>query len=117
MPIEMIVEQMAEPRPLPLGRQDFNDWSDRIISGALIPGVDVESQRFALANSLLHLGPTESHKPDAHFIHILRKLAINQVAHAMAQENRAIVKQREDKELADKKAAEDAKTKETAPIQ
>ncbi len=41
----------------------------------------------------------------------------NQVAHAMAQENRAIVKAREDKELADKKAAEDAKTKETAPIQ
>lgn len=83
---------MNEPRPLPMGREDFDEWSDRIISGALIPGGEenreafVKSQKYALANLLLHLGPTESHKPDAFFIHSLRKFAINQVADSIRRE-------------------------------
>jgi hypothetical protein len=91
-PKEVIIEQMNEPRALPMGRKDFEEWADRIISGALIPGgsddpdVFVESQKFTLANMLLHLGPTESHKPDAHFIHSLRKFAINQVADTVRKE-------------------------------
>jgi hypothetical protein len=91
-PKEVILDQLNEPRPLPMGRTDFDEWSHRIISGALVPGgeedaeVFIDSQRYALANMLIHLGPTESHKPDAHFIHSLRKFAINQVAHSIAQE-------------------------------
>lgn len=95
-----ILGQMSEPRPLPMGRQDFHEWADRIISGTLIPtdkdiprpdGLDqpevfIESQKFALANMLMHLGPTESHKPDAYFIHSLRKFAINQVADSIRKE-------------------------------
>lgn len=92
LPVDAITEQMREPRPLPMGRKEFEEWSDRIISGALIPGgednreVFIEGQKFALADMLLHLGPTESHKPDAFFIHSLRKFAINQVAVAVRSE-------------------------------
>jgi hypothetical protein len=76
---------MNEPRPLPLGRAEFTTWSDRIISGALVDA-DKDSQLFCLANMLMHLGPTESHKPDAFFIHSLRKFAINQVADTVRKE-------------------------------
>lgn len=114
-PKEVIVDQMLEPRALPMGKADFDDWSNRIISGALIPGGPVprgedlhkytreqvdqqhifeDSQRFALANMLLHLGPTESHKPDAFFIHSLRKFAVNQVADAVRVELRDKAKAR-----------------------
>lgn len=91
-PKEVILDQLTEPRPLPMGRRDFEQWSERIISGALLPGgeedatVFIESQKFSLANMLMHLGPTESHKPDAFFIHSLRKFAVNQVADTVRKE-------------------------------
>lgn len=84
-PKEVILDQLNEPRPLPMGRAEFEEWSDRIISGALVKA-DIPSQKFALANLLLHLGPTESHKPDAFFIHSLRKFAVNQVADEIRKE-------------------------------
>jgi len=119
-PKEVIVDQMNEPRPLPMGITEFHEWSNRIISGALVPNEDgyyvgqdltrltkislpekieklkifQESQKFALANMLLHLGPTESHKPDAFFIHSLRKFAVNQVADAIRVELREAAKAR-----------------------
>lgn len=105
-PKNVIVDQMNEPRPLPMGRKEFDGWADRIISGTLLPcehldnpdsgaalfygaqsyALLVESQKFALANMLMHLGPTESHKPDAFFIHSLRKFAVNQVADTVRKE-------------------------------
>lgn len=91
---------MHAPRALPMGRTAFDEWSDRIISGALIPGGEedkeafYDSQKFALADLLLHLGPTESHKPDAFFIHSLRKFAVNQVADAIRRELHAKGKER-----------------------
>ncbi len=105
--VASLVEQMGEPMPLPLGRKEFEDWSDRIISGALLPGEGgkvpeyaaqfcgekdpdeqrfIDSQKFVLANMLLHIMPTESHKPDAYFIHALRVAAIKQVAVMMGEE-------------------------------
>jgi hypothetical protein len=117
-PKEVIVDQMHEPRPLPMGRKEFEEWSDRIISGALIPGKEgyvyetpgleawdpdsdyakhMESQKFALANQLLHIGPTESHKPDAYFIHCLRVSAIKQVAVMIGEEYRQKAKDRASK--------------------
>jgi hypothetical protein len=111
-PKEVIIDQMNESRPLPMGRQEFEEWSERIISGALLKGkvevddaqVFIESQKFALANMLMHLGPTESHKPDAFFIHSLRKFAINQVADTIRKELHEAAKART--------AAEEAKNKE-----
>ena len=105
-PKAVILDQMNEPRPLPMGRVDFMVWSDRILAGCLIPHdsdqpmeVHVDSIRYALANMLIQLGPTESHKPDAYFIHSLRKFAINQVADVLRKElyeagkNRAAAKE------------------------
>jgi hypothetical protein len=87
-PKEEILRQMQERRPLPLGVKEFHEWSDRIISGACIPGATKESQKFALADMILHLGPTESHKEDAYFIHCMRKYAVNQVADDMRKKIR-----------------------------
>jgi hypothetical protein len=92
-PARVIVDQMTEPRALPLGRTEFEEWSNRIISGSILQA-DPDSQKFALCNMLLHLGPTESHKPDAFFIHSLRKFAINQVADDMRKELHEKVKAR-----------------------
>jgi len=75
-----ILRQLNEPRPLPLGAKEFKEWSDRIISGAMIPTDNPDSLRAALAVMLQSLGPQESHKPDAYFIHSLRKAAVNEVA-------------------------------------
>ncbi len=104
-PPEMVVAQMNEPRPLPLNRPQWEEWSDRIISGAMLEA-DKSSMQFSLANMLLHLGPTESHKADAFFIHSLRKFAVNQVADAIRKEIQAEVKTR--------LAAEEAKKTEPA---
>jgi hypothetical protein len=104
-PVAVIQDQMLEPRPLPLGRAEFDIWAERIISGALLDA-DKESMRFSLANMLLHLGPTESHKPDAFFIHSLRKFAVNQVADAVAREIRDATKARLAKEEQEKLKAD-----------
>lgn len=96
-----ILKQLREQRPLPIGRTEFEVWSKRIISGAMLPSTE-ESQKFTLSNLLLHLGPTESHKEDAFFIHSLRKCAVNQVAIAMRQEIKDIADARLEKEEAQK---------------
>lgn len=113
-PTNVIKDQMLEPRALPMGREDFEKWSKRIISGAVIPCEPdkkeffIEGQKFALADMLMHLGPTESHKPDAHFIHSLRKFAINQVADTIRLELRKAAKDRLAAEEAAKKANDEA---------
>lgn len=90
---DTIINQLNEPRPLPTGVAEWGEWSDRIISGTLLTA-DPESMKFALCNMLLALGPTESHKPDAHFIHGLRKFAVNQVADSKRNEIRDAAKAR-----------------------
>lgn len=94
----LILRQLNKPRPLPMGRSEFNEWSARIIQGALVPGATINSQIWTLANLILHLGPTESHKPDAFFIHSLRKFAANQVADYVRAEIRTEEKARLDAE-------------------
>lgn len=77
-----IIGQLNEKRALPMGVQDFHEWSDRLIQGAMV-GASVASQKFALANMVLHLGPTECFKEDGYFINCLRKYACNEISHAM----------------------------------
>lgn len=108
LPVTDILKQMTEMRPLPMGRKDFDDWAARIISGALVPGAQFDDQKYALGGLLMHIGPTESHKPDAHFIHALRVAAIKQVAHSFMQEE--YFKKHPEK-LAEKKASEAAAQK------
>ncbi len=103
-PQAVIKDQLLELRPLPMGRLEFYQWSDRIISGAVIPG-EISSQRFALANLLMHLGPQESHKEDAFFIHSMRRYVVQQVAHTMMTEIRDDAKARLAEELAENERA------------
>jgi hypothetical protein len=85
---DQLLKEWAEKRPLPMGRKEFEVWSDRIIQAAMVTA-DAASQKFALSDMILHLGPTEDHKEDAYFIKMLRKVAVNQVADAIRQEIRA----------------------------
>lgn len=92
-PKALVVDQMLESRPLPTGMAEFEVWADRIVSGTLLP-VEPGDLKFAIANMILHLGPQESHKPDAFFIHSLRKTAANQIAVAKREEYHAKAKAR-----------------------
>lgn len=96
-PISIISDQLYEPRPLPMGKSEFDTWAERIISGAMCPA-EHDSQKFALANMIMHLGPTEHMKPDIHFISQLRKVAVNQIADAVRQEIHSRVKSKADEE-------------------
>lgn len=120
-PKEVIIDQMNEPRPLPMGRIELDVWAQRIATGALVPTVHLtndelfafyKGQKFALAQMLMHLGPTESHKPDAYFIHTLRTAAVKQVAWAYIAE---VKEEQKAKEEAEKKAKEEADCQ-TKPI-
>jgi hypothetical protein len=111
-PVNVILEQMNEPRALPLGDIEFETWSDRIISGACILNADAESLKFALASMIMHLGPQESHKPDIFFIKSLLKSAANQVAQAKLIEIKDRAKARLAVEDAEKVAQEQAIKKE-----
>ncbi len=92
-PVSLILDQMHEPRPLPLGMTEFEEWSDRIISGALIP-CDIDSQKFACASMLKMMGATEDHKEDIFFIKSLRRSAIQQIADGVLKELQAKAKAR-----------------------
>lgn len=91
---DKLYKELKDRKPLPMGRKEFDAWSDRIISLAKIPGATAESLKFALAEMVMHLGPHESHKEDAHFVHGLRKGAVNQVAYAVMSETRERAKER-----------------------
>lgn len=80
-----LTQEMLEKRPLPIGRTQFNEWSERIISGSMVDATE-DSLKFSLAAMLMHLGPTEAFREDGYFILSLRKAAVNQTAHAMMQE-------------------------------
>lgn len=95
---EIISEQLSELRPLPMGMTEWEEWSDRIISGACIPGVDVPSQKYVLANEIMHMDPRKDHQTDVYFIKTLRKLAANQVADEVRKKLYAERKTREDAE-------------------
>lgn len=81
-----ILEQMNEPRPLPMGQKEFEVWSDRIISGALIPTKDIDSLKAILSSMILSLPPTEAFKSDGYFISMLRNAAAKEVANFNFQE-------------------------------
>lgn len=115
-PKAVISQQLDELRPLPIGRDQFMQWSERIISGALVDA-DSDSQRFALASMVLQLGPNDAFKADKHFVSQLRKVAANQTAHTMAQEFKlAATKRFEDEKASLLNAVPDVGLKVAAPI-
>lgn len=100
-PKAVILDQMLEKRPLPLGMAEFDEWADRIISGTMLQA-DSDSLKFALATMIMHMKPQEDFCEDAYFIHSLRKSAANQIAHAKMVE----LKERADKRLKAQEALE-----------
>lgn len=91
-PMAVIRDQMFEKRELPMGMMAFEEWSDRIISGACIPGATAQSQKFSLAHMVTTTD--DDFECDAFFIKKLRKTAINQVCAAKMEEIRNEVKAR-----------------------
>jgi hypothetical protein len=100
-----IKSQLNERRPLPVGKLEFEEWSKRIMSGALI-SASSDTQINALAIMIMSLGPHESHKEDAYFIHGLRKSAANQVADEVRKELYANKKAKEELDKIAKEATE-----------
>lgn len=96
-----ITKEMLERRALPIGKTQFEEWSDRVISGAMIEA-SIRSQKWTLAEQILHLPPTEAFKEDAYFILRLRKAAVNETAHAMMVEIKT--QQEAEKKLAEETA-------------
>lgn len=80
-----MTEGLLERRPLPIGRKEFEDWSDRIIGASMVEA-EKESLKFSLAAMIMQLAPTEAFREDAYFILSLRKAAVNQTAHAIMTE-------------------------------
>jgi len=87
---------LLERKPLPIGRTQFEEWSDRIIRGAMVEA-ESDSLKFALASMIMTMAPTEAFREDAYFILQLRKSAANQTAHAMMVELKERQKERETK--------------------
>lgn len=99
-----IKKELMEKRALPMGVKEFHEWSDRIISAANIPGASAASQKFALAEDVVHLPPGTDFECDAYFAKRLKKFAINQVCLQMAQDIRKEEKARIAKEEQEKVA-------------
>jgi hypothetical protein len=78
-------DDRLERKPLPIGKTQAMEWSDRIIEGAAVEA-DKETQRFALMGMLMQINPTEAFKEDAYFMLALRAAAVKQTAHLIAQE-------------------------------
>lgn len=101
--------ELSERKPLPTGKAEFEEWSDRIISGANLIA-DKASQKFALASMITTLGPTDFAKPDVYFIQCLLAGASKQVAGAMMEEIRTSRVARKLQQEADKKPQESSET-------
>lgn len=98
-----ITKEMLEKRALPIGMTQFHEWSDRIIQGAMVDATP-RSLKWALAEMIFHLQPTEDFKEDAHFIKKLRKGAVNETAAAYMRHIKD--EQEEEKRQRDKKLSE-----------
>ena len=78
-------DDRLERKPLPIGRSQFEEWSDRIIQGAAVEA-DRESLKWCLAGMLMQISATEAFKEDAYFMLALRTNAVKQTGHSMAEE-------------------------------
>ena len=111
---EDLDERLHIDRPLPVGRKEFEEWSDRIIQDCGLT-VTPDSIKFTLAAMVLQLGNTDAFKPNAYFISALRKAAANQVAQAVMEELNQKKKARIEAEKKAQLEAEEAAKMEASP--
>ena len=93
--IKKQVEYLKELRPLPMGRKEFEAWSDEILRLAEVPGLTTESGKFALSEMILHVKQNQSMESFGHFVQCLRRGAANQVGHTIFCELKHAQAQRE----------------------
>lgn len=105
---EVLQFRLHDPRALPVGIEEFEEWSAMIIEDCGLPATP-ESIKWTLAAMILQLGHTEAFKPNSYFISALRKSAANQVAQQVMEDLKA-------KKQAEIKAEQEAKDKETVEV-
>lgn len=74
------------PSALPVGRTEFEVWSQSIFDTYDLPTKDLRSVRFTLTTILMSLKTTDSLKPKYYFVKVCRAAAAKQVAGAIWQE-------------------------------
>ena len=94
------------PTQIPYTKDEFEQWVQSIFE---IHGLeDKPSSRLAIAQRLMHLGPTESHKSKNYFAKIIQRSLANEAAYETIQ----ALKQQED-DYIESKAAKPAQAIET----
>jgi hypothetical protein len=95
---------------LPIGRTQFMEFTDKVIKFAEVDA-DHGGQRFALADAIVHLPPGKSMETLGYFVHLLRKIAVNQTCVMMRAEIHEACKRKiAEEEEAAAQAKDDAKT-------
>jgi hypothetical protein len=87
------VDPLDEMLHLPIGRTQFMEFTDKVIKYAEVDA-DHDGQRFALADAIVHLPPGKSMEKLGYFVHLLRKIAVNQTCVMMRTELHAECKRR-----------------------
>ena len=69
-------------RPLPTGMGAFHAWAEALVDTYPMPTQDLDSIKFGLAATIMHLGPDDVALPDIYFVKRIRSGAAKQVAGA-----------------------------------
>lgn len=70
------------PSALPVGLSEFNVWSQSIADTYVLPTTNIDSIKFTLATSIMHLDATAARKPKYWFVLLVRASAAKQIAGA-----------------------------------
>jgi len=100
------------PSLLPTGTEAFHKWSDKLIETYPMPTEDKDSLKFALATTIMHLGPQDHHKANEYFYRTIVAGASKQVAHSVFTDIKL-----SQKAAAEKLAAEELAAKNVISIQ
>lgn len=72
------------PTPMPIGRTSFDSWAESVLRIAGVP--DNRSTRAALAAETMHISAKDAARGKRFFARKMRKIAANEVAHAIFSE-------------------------------
>ena len=97
-------DPLDEMLHLPIGRSQFMEFTDKVIKYSEVEA-DHDGMRFALADAIVHLPPGKSMEKLGYFVHLLRKIAVNQTCVMMRTELHDECKRRIAEEEAKAKAS------------
>lgn len=100
------------PSRLPVGMTEFDAWVQDIIDTYSLSGIaDIDSLKWAIAGSVMALGPTKAFKPKVYFALVVSKSAANQIAGGFMYN----LKEKQKADIAAKQAAEASDQEKTKP--